>query len=263
MSYFEEKLPSSANKVFSAREYNIEDAIAVCSLNPKLVEKLTSKFLSKIQTGPDIIEPKEMTVQDRKTLLFQYAFQALEDDALTKREEYTLEKCGVCGEKHTFGISMEDFRKTAKNKLCSQQPEVPTEFEGQRLKITPVYGVHAEQLEIHGNRLAGLEAKHGTDSDEYQTERLKRDLYTLLCQFTLVVEDEKELSQKEQAARDREWLHSQPESRFGELTGLIATKRREIDHGIDFGYLVDCPNSEEGRVAVLLPFRFEEFIPRI
>ncbi len=262
MSYFEERLPSNGERTIHFREYRVEDAIVVSSMNPKLVEKVTSKFLSVIQTGEDIIDPRlEMTVADRQTLLFKYALLSLENKTITDQEEYTIKQCAFCGEEHKFRLSIEEFRASAKTKIITSA-EVLTEFEGQRLLVTPLMGVHAEQLEMFENALTRIKQAKGVDSDEYQAERIKRDLHKLLCQFTLVDEMETQVSEREKAQRDKKWLYSLPQKSLESLVNLIQRKQEEIKHGIDFTWNYTCPKTE-GQVVSLLPFRFEDFIPRI
>ncbi len=262
MSYFEEKLPSNGERSLTFRQYSIEDAMIVSSMNPRLVERVTSKFLSVIQTGEDIIDPKtEMTVSDRKTLLLKYALVSLDDKTLTNQEEYTIKQCGHCGGEHKFYLSIEEFRANAKTDVITS-PEILTEFEGQRLLITPLMGVHAEQLEMLDNNLSSIRQKKGEDSDEYHTQRVKRDLHKLLCQFTLVDEMNNDPSEKEKAQRDQKWLYSLPQKSLEGLVNLVLRKQEEIKHGIDFTWDYTCPNTE-GHIASMLPFRFENFIPRI
>ncbi len=262
MSYFEERLPSNGERTVQLREYRVSDAIVVSSMNPKLVERITSKFLSVIQTGENIIDPKtEMTIADRQTLLFKYALLSLQDRTMTDQEEYTIKECNFCGEEHKFRLSIEDFRALAKTQIISKA-EVLTEFEGKRLLITPLMGIHAEQLEMFENNLKRIKESAGEESDQYQAERIKRDLHKLLCQFTLVDEMETDLSNKEKAERDKNWLYGLPQSALEGLMQLIMRKQEEIKHGIDFTWTYTCPKTE-GQVVSLLPFRFENFIPRI
>ena len=268
MSYLEEHLPSNGNRPFKCRQYTVEDAIAVSSMNPKLVERFTSKFLEVIQTGENIIDPRsEMTIHDRKTLVFKFALSSLEDDVLNRPEKYTIEECVHCGEPHEFSLSMVEFQKQAQNVIRNQPPEILTEFQGQRLVITPIMGTHAESLERIDNNLNRIEAKEedGKDSDEYQAERVKKELFEILCQFTLVDETEINKDQKSQAEKDKAWLYSLSQNSFSNLVGLIAQKQQEIKHGIDFTYTFHCPKAKEGegRIASILPFRADDLISRI
>ncbi len=262
MSYFEEKLPSNGNKAVCFRQYSVDDAIVVSSMNPKMKERITSKFLSVIQTGEDIINPSsQMTIEDRRTLLFKYALVSLEEKTLFEQEKFTLENCTFCGSSHAFFLSLEDFKKTAKNKIVTST-EIETEFANQRLLVTPLLGIHAEQLEMFENNLTRWKQTSGEDSDKFHTERIKRDLYKLLAQFTLVDESHQERTEKENAERDRKWLYSLPQKSFEGFCELIARKQAENKHGIDFTYSYTCPETE-GHIASMLPFRFENFVPRI
>lgn len=266
MSYFEEHLPSNGNRAFKCRQYTVEDAIAVSSMNPRLVERFTSKFLEVIQTGENIIDPRtDMTINDRKTLVFKYALVSLEQTSVNMPEKYTIERCVHCGELHEFQLSMVEFQKQAQNVIRNQPTEILTEFRGQRIKVTPIMGEHAETLERFDSNLARIESKDGKDSDEYHAERVKKELFQTLCQFTLVDETEKVQDPKSQADRDKKWLYSLPQNSFVDLVSLIAQKQQEIKHGIDFSYTFDCPNCKpgEGRIASLLPFRADELISRI
>ncbi|MBT4089089.1 MAG: hypothetical protein HN580_14300 [Deltaproteobacteria bacterium] len=267
MSYFEEKLPSNSHKRIQCKEYSVADAITVSSMNPKLVERFTSKFLEVIQTGQDIVNPKmEMTVHDRKSLVFKFALASIEADELNTEESYNVENCHHCGGSHEFRLSIVDFQKAAKSIIRNEPTEVLTEYRGQRLKITPMLGTHAEALERFENTLASLEKKHGEDSDEYQKVRADRDMYELLCQFETVNEDENKKDSSKQAEKDKAWLHSLPPKSLPELKNLIAVKQEEIKHGIDFRHTFYCPEAKdekEGPVVVMLPFRLEDLISRI
>jgi hypothetical protein len=277
MSYFEEHLPSNGDKAFKCRQYTVEDAIAISGMNPKLIERFTSKFLEVIQEGQDIIDPRnDMTIHDRKTLVFKYALSSLEDDALTYSEQYTIEECEHCGELHDFRLSMVDFQKQAQNQIRNHPAEILTEYQGQRLKITPKMGAHAETLERFGNNLNRIKSKEGEDSDEYQVERVNKELYQVLCQFTLVDETpetkgllskskKKDVDPSTNAERDKAWLYSLPQNTLPSLISLIAQKQHEIKHGIDFTYTFQCPKAKEGegRIASMLPFRADDLISRI
>lgn len=262
MSYFEERLPSNGERIVRFRDYRVEDAIVVSSMNPKLVERITSKFLSVVQTGEDIIDPRTaMTIADRKTLLFKYALLSLEDRTLTDQEEYTIKQCTYCGGEHKFRLSLEEFRAAAGTKTIPSA-EVLTEYEGQRLLITPLMGVHAEQLEMIENNLFKIKQGKGEASDDYQAERIRRDLHRLLCQFTLVNEGEQQPAEKERAKRDKDWLYALPQKSLEGFVNLVLRKQEEIKHGIDFTWNYTCPKTE-GQIASMLPFRFEDFVPRI
>ncbi|MBU2648435.1 hypothetical protein KKI24_27260 [bacterium] len=266
MTYFEEKLPSNGHIRIKCKEYSVADAIAVSSMNPKLVERFTSKFLEVIQTGQDIVNPREMTTNDRKTLVFKYALASMEADDLQSDESYNVDDCPHCGEKHEFRLSIADFQKSAKSIIRNEPTEILTEYQGKRLKITPMLGTHAEAIERFNNAMDGIEKKHGRDSDEYQAERVKRDMYELLCQFETVNEQESRTRDSgKQGTIDKAWLHSLPQKSFLELKNLIAVKQEEIAHGIDFRHTFYCPKMQEkeGPVVVLLPFQLEDLIYRI
>lgn len=258
MTYFSERLPSNGEKTVNMREYTLKDATIISSMNPKLKERVITRFLNEIQTGEDIIDPKDMTVQDRRTLLFKYALVSLEEEILQSPEVFTIQYDD--GE-HKIPVSLIDFIKTSPQSRVKTNTEIETEFNGQRLLVTPIKGVHAEQLESFDNKLAALEEKHGVDSDEYQEVRVKRELHELLCQFTLVDSSEKPAA--DQAEQDKTWLESLSFWNFQKVKNLVARKQLEIDHGIDFSYSFERPDKKGEPVAVLLPFRFDQFIPRI
>lgn len=263
---YEFEQPSNPKRKAQFREYTVADAMKLASVNRKLTEKFTSSFLKEMQCGEDIIDPLyEMSEQDRATLVFQYGLTVMSSEQLDQPATFELEGCSVCGKNHDIDVSVNEFRRKVRIKKDGKPKEIETTFEEQKLLITPLLGIHLEDLEKFDLQLERIKQKEGAESENYLKLFAQRREYHLLSQLTLSDHKTREdLTDEQKAEADKKWLYSLKANQLEPLENLIGSKQELLQHGISQFYIAQCPNAgedQEGDIPVMLSFQFVNYIP--
>lgn len=255
-------LPSKPIQQVLMREATTAEALDFCDVMAEQEEALTTKFLNTVQDKEQFECSSNWTAEDRMLAKFWYWLHTTEDTYTELK--YT---CGWCGKQHIHSFDMRDIAESYTEIQGMAMRDLV--FEDRKLVISPLTGLHMEQLE----RLRFPLSSYKEGSAE--RERLLADIRFNKLKSSLYLADDHEKNQRKRVSTLNDWLMNLPASKYKKLQQLTDELLADMQHGLassikDGKIMLKspvhvCPETKGKEVTteLLLPFRDYSGIPRV
>lgn len=257
-------LPSKPIQQVLMREATTAEALDFCDVMADREEALTTKFLNTVQDKEQFECSSKWTAEDRMLAKFWYWLHTTED---TYTElEYD---CQWCGKKHIHSFDMRDLAERYTEMQGMAMRDLT--FEDRKLVISPLTGLHMEQLERMRDPLSSYE------DGSAESERLLAEIRFNTLKSSLYLADDHEKSERKRDNTLNDWLMNLPASKYKRLQKAVDELLGAMRHGlastIKDGKIMlkspahQCPEMQskgkEATTELLLPFRDYSGIPRV
>ena len=255
------RLPSNNQKIYF-RRYTVNDALSIAGRNPNFEESIATQFLNDMQVVErEQSDATNWTISDRK-LALMWLYVMCRDDPNVP----TLYRCPACKKSHRADVDVVKLMQTASMMDGESYREFEIVLNGatERVRITPLYGNHAEDLE--NRRL--MRDKHAQDSDAYHRHQVdimyvEHAHCITFLDHQMTLDDKLDYIKQLDLERDFRMLASKTEFALREMQHGIPAKYR--DGRYYYSYRINVPCAKEGKSAreLLLPFRCHDYLPRL
>ena len=256
-------LASNPSIQISMREAIVEELIELAGVPDTQEEELTTEFLKMVQPPEHFHDPRMMTGEDRRLLLFWYWLNT------RKRAELVLVyDCDHCGKPHSYVPDVKEVADGYRTISGACYREI--EFCGKQARVRPLNGEQLEYLEA----MRAAMSQHPPDGREALIAAAKIRLKKL-CFHVDIPTVSPERHRDEREKKIELFIRSQPETALVDLAEKVGAKLAEMKHGLDCyvdseGRILlnmpphQCPNG--GKEALTAPqyrFRADDYIPGI